>query len=131
MGTPAPLVFKKSKIKVFTIENDSGEEDSFCIKCFSGKLRAQYMAEISKDSKMVTDDKGNTSFEFKEGFKDLPSLLLIRCIHYYDPQSKKIGDLVDEQVLLEWDSFVLDALVPLANEICKLNVDDDESAKNE
>jgi hypothetical protein len=140
---------------VFAVRNKKKDEkidgklvkgwDHYCITDMTGEDRDSYlmkltsMMDTSKIQTSEVDADGNPKIELSavRSIEGWSTLLLSRCVRFYDKDTEDIGDLVPADVLCLWPSPLLDQLMEKANamtgiqkkdEVAKKSSDDQNSA---
>lgn len=129
---------------LFGVPNHLGEVEYFCITTMTGGGRDAYLGELAQKvdfSKAMKHAVDNAAAQ-KEGeeptepstpditlndLKDtrgLTTLALRYSTHYYDPVTKKIGDMVPIAVIDSWPSDLIDILSEEANRISAIKRED-------
>lgn len=118
-------------------KNDKGPSvspgyDYFCIGDMSSKDRDSYMREMAKRidvtqlQKTADGEEPVIAMTAVSDFEGWSTLLLERCVYYYDNEAKTQGTLVPKEVIETWPVPLVDYLSEVAGK--KTPVKDQEDA---
>ena len=115
---------KRKECRVEIEDPKDGTVSNYVLREFSGGVREQHMDENIK--RMIMDDSGN--MVGVKSYLGSESKLVARCLFEITPSGEKQVSIGTVQA---FPSHVQEALVDKAREVCGLNVEAKEEAKND